>query len=76
VRPSHGPHLVAGDNSRTGVERSGQACLLVTCCILHNMILEDEAGVEGLEDILGDLLDDAPLLQRGLTFDELVQGQI
>jgi hypothetical protein len=40
------------------------------------MILEDEAGVEGLEDILGDLPDDAPPLQRGLTFDDLVQGQI
>ena len=46
--------------------------IMFTCYILHNMILEDEASVGGLEDILGDLLDDAPPPQRGLTFDDLV----
>ena len=50
--------------------------IMFTCCILYNMILEDEAGVEGLEDILRDLQDDAPPLQRGPTFDDLTQGQI
>ena len=29
--------------------------IMFTCCILHNMILEDEASVEDLEDILGNL---------------------
>jgi hypothetical protein len=28
---------------------------MIACVILHNMILDDEEDVEGLEDIIGDL---------------------
>ena len=29
--------------------------IMFTCCILHNMILDGEEGVEGLDDVIGDL---------------------
>jgi hypothetical protein len=47
---------------------------MFACCILHNMILDDEDGVEGLEDIIGDLQVGAVPMQRGLMFQDLVTG--
>jgi hypothetical protein len=38
------------------------------------MILDDEDGVEGLEDIIGDLQVGAVPMQRGLTFQDLITG--
>ena len=48
--------------------------IMFACCILHNMILEDEEGVEGLEDIIAELEVNAEPLQMGLTFQELLAG--
>jgi hypothetical protein len=50
--------------------------IMFTCCILHNMILEDEQDVEGLEDIIAELQQDAEPLNRGLSFQELLAGSI
>ena len=41
--------------------------IMLTCVILHNMIVEDEYGLEE-EDILQDLQGDDVPLQRGLSF--------
>lgn len=49
---------------------------MFTCCILHNMILEDKKVVEGLEDILADLHANNVPIQRGLTFESLVANTI
>jgi hypothetical protein len=38
------------------------------------MILDDEDGVEGLEDIIGDLQVGAVPMRRGLTFQDLITG--
>ena len=46
--------------------------IMFTCCILHNLILDDEEGVERLDDIIGDLHEGNVPMQRGLSFDELV----
>jgi len=35
------------------------------------MILEDEEGIEGLDDIISDLYDGNVPMQKGLSFDEL-----
>jgi hypothetical protein len=45
--------------------------IMFTCCIFHNMILEDEQDVEGLEDIIGELESDAMPFQRSLTFNQM-----
>jgi hypothetical protein len=50
--------------------------IMFTCCILYNMILEDEQDVEGLEDIIAELQQDAEPLNRGLSFQELLVGTI
>jgi len=50
------------------------ANVMFMCIILHNMIVEDEEGIDGLEDILSNLQDVAPPLERGLTFDALVSA--
>jgi hypothetical protein len=50
--------------------------IMFTCCILYNMILEDEQDVEGLEDIIAELQQDAEPLNRGLSFQELLAGTI
>ena len=31
----------------------GIADIMFACCILHNMILDDESGVQGLENVFG-----------------------
>ena len=46
--------------------------IMMTCCILHNMIVDDEEDVTGLEDIWIDLQKDNLPAQRGLSFDELM----
>jgi len=48
--------------------------IMFTCCILHNMILEDEEGVEGLEDIIGDLETHTVPMHRELTFGQLLES--
>jgi hypothetical protein len=50
--------------------------IMFTCCILHNMILENEQDVEGLEDIIAELQQDTEPLNRGLSFQELLAGTI
>lgn len=40
------------------------------------MILDDERDVEGLEDLITDLMDGAIPLEWGLTFDNLVSSTI
>jgi hypothetical protein len=51
--------------------------IMFTCCILHNMIVEDEKDVEGLEDFILQLQGDAAMpFQRGLTFDDLLTSTI
>jgi hypothetical protein len=51
--------------------------IMHTCCILHNMIVEDEQNVEGLEDIIAELQGNEGIhVQRGLSFDELLAGTI
>jgi hypothetical protein len=50
--------------------------IMFTCCILHNMIMEDEEDVEGLEDIIPELQGHAMPFQRGLTFDDLLTSPI
>jgi hypothetical protein len=47
--------------------------IMFACCILHNMILEDESDVVGLENILGGLEDGGVQFQRGLSFEDLMR---
>ena len=49
----------------------GISDIMFACCILHNMILEDESGVQGLENVLGAAFDDNVPMERGLTFEQL-----
>ena len=50
--------------------------IMFTCCILHNMILDNERDVEGLEDLIPYLIDAAMSVERGLTFDNFVSSTI
>ena len=45
--------------------------ILFAYCILHNMILDDESDVQGLENVLGVAFDDNVPMERGLTFEQL-----
>ena len=51
----------------------GISDIMFACCILHNMILDDESGVQGLENVLGPSFDDNVPMERGLTLDQLLQ---
>lgn len=42
---------------------------MFACCIIYNMIIEDEADIEGPEDIISELKGDVVLLRRGLSFE-------
>jgi hypothetical protein len=46
--------------------------IMFSCCTLHNMILANEEGVHGLEDIIGDLQEDAIHVGRGLSFPDFL----
>ena len=46
------------------------ADIMFLCCILHNMILEDESDVPGLENVLGNAAVDNVPMQRGITLDQ------
>ena len=50
--------------------------IMQTCCILYNMIVENEEGISELEDILEDLHEQNLPFQRDLTFDELATKTI
>jgi len=43
---------------------------MFACCILYNMILEDEHDVPGLENILGTAIVDNVALHRSMTLDQ------
>ena len=43
---------------------------MIACMILHNMILDDKEDVEGLEDIIGDLVENNILVDKGFSFEE------
>jgi hypothetical protein len=45
--------------------------IMFACCILHNMIVEDESDVPGLENILGGLGGFEAPLRRELSFEDL-----
>ena len=47
------------------------ADIMFACCILHNMIIDDEHDVPGLENILAAEFGDNVPLRRGLSFQEL-----
>ena len=48
--------------------------IMFAYCIIHNMIIEDEADIEGLEDIIGNLREDAVSLRCGLSFEQLIDS--
>lgn len=52
------------------------ADIMFTCCIFHNMIVEDEQSVLGLENIVGGLGDFGVLLRRRFFFEKLVRTTI
>ena len=51
----------------------GISDIMFACCILHNMILDDESGVQGLENVLEVAFDDNVPMERGLTFEQLLE---
>ena len=50
--------------------------IMMTCCILYNMVVEDEKDVTGFENILIDLQKNNLPAQRGLSFDDLMARTI
>ena len=44
--------------------------IMFACCILHNMIMEDEHDVPRLENVLGTAIIDNVALHRGMTLDQ------
>ena len=51
----------------------GISDIMFTCCILHNMILDDKNGVQGLENVLGAAFDDNMPIERGLIFEQFLE---
>ena len=47
--------------------------IMFACCIIHNMIIEDKVEIEGLEDIISELRQDAVPLRRGLSFEQFLE---
>jgi hypothetical protein len=43
---------------------------MFACCIFHNMILEDERDVPGLENVLGTVVLDNVALHRSMTLNQ------
>jgi hypothetical protein len=50
--------------------------IMFACCILHNMILEDECDVPGLENIISGLVDENVPLRRGLSFEAFMNNTV
>ena len=50
--------------------------IMFACCILYNMILEDERDVPGLENIISRLVDENVPLRRGLSFEALMNDTV
>ena len=48
--------------------------IMFTCCILHNIILEDERDVPGLENIIS--VDENVPMRRGLSFESLMNHTV
>ena len=46
------------------------ADIMFVCCILHNMIMDDEHDVHGLENIVGNAAVDNVPMRRGITLDQ------
>ena len=46
--------------------------IMFTYYILYTMIIDDEEGVDGLDDIIGKLHEGNIPMQRGLSFDEFM----
>jgi hypothetical protein len=51
----------------------GISDIMFACCILHNMILDDENGIQGLENVFGAALDNNVPIERILTFEQLLE---
>ena len=50
--------------------------IMFACCILQNMILEDERDVPELENIISGLVDENVPLRRGLSFEALMNDTV
>ena len=49
--------------------------IMFTCVILHNMIVEDEQGLED-DDIFDDLQEGDIILDRGVSFEDFLSTSI
>lgn len=52
------------------------ADIMFACCILHNMVLEEERDVTGLENILAAPASQNVAIHRGLSFEELATNTV
>ena len=50
--------------------------IMFAYCIFHNMILDDERDVPGLENIISGLVDDNVPLRRGFSFEALMNHTV
>jgi hypothetical protein len=49
------------------------ADIMFACCILHNMIMDDEHDVPGLENVVGNAAVDNVPMRRGITLDQFTR---